>query len=178
MKRWSRSHEACVQCGTKSHPHEGLGLCGRCYDKRKYANNIVKERARRKAQRIANGTVEKRYPKVRQWHIEHAERVKAHKAEWHSKHGPKPKWPIGMKVRVLVGKKRPHWEQGDILEKPSNCTVRVKLASGTVLVSTAKQARIMSESDFQLSRELKHIFAIGFGESSVKRLAAEPEASQ
>jgi hypothetical protein len=31
-KRWSRHHDACVNCGTTNHPHASKGRCRPCYD--------------------------------------------------------------------------------------------------------------------------------------------------
>jgi 5-methylcytosine-specific restriction endonuclease McrA len=32
--RWSRTQDACSDCGTTQRRHEGRGLCGRCYQRR------------------------------------------------------------------------------------------------------------------------------------------------
>jgi hypothetical protein len=34
IERWSRNHDACVECGTRDHPHGGNGLCKACYLRR------------------------------------------------------------------------------------------------------------------------------------------------
>lgn len=31
--RWSRDHDACSDCGGTERPHEGCGLCTRCYQR-------------------------------------------------------------------------------------------------------------------------------------------------
>lgn len=31
MKRWSRKHDACIECGQTKRPHLALGYCDRCY---------------------------------------------------------------------------------------------------------------------------------------------------
>lgn len=33
--RWSRAHDACVQCGTTERPHKVHGVCTRCYNPRR-----------------------------------------------------------------------------------------------------------------------------------------------
>ena len=31
---WSRTYDACVQCGERTRPHKANGLCTRCYQRK------------------------------------------------------------------------------------------------------------------------------------------------
>jgi HNH endonuclease len=39
--RWSRDHDACVECGTVERPHNARGLCGRCYARARAAQPLA-----------------------------------------------------------------------------------------------------------------------------------------
>lgn len=45
--RWSRKHELCVRCGSKDCPHEALGECKNCYNKRRILPNSALRRVQR-----------------------------------------------------------------------------------------------------------------------------------
>lgn len=36
MKKWAYKYDSCKDCGSTEHPHEGKGLCKRCYKKNHY----------------------------------------------------------------------------------------------------------------------------------------------
>lgn len=38
-RRWSRAHDACIECGTTQRKHYGHGLCMNCYMNAKYRND-------------------------------------------------------------------------------------------------------------------------------------------
>lgn len=133
--KWSRHHERCSHCGRTDRPHMACGLCRMCYA---YHRDPEKEKARRKAKRIKDDTVRKRYKKVRRWHKKNASKVKAYKREWHQQNGPKPKWPVGLTVWA---KYAGFWCEGTITDRPNNCTIIVTLKGGTVLRTASRWIR-------------------------------------
>ena len=127
--RWSRAHERCRHCGRTDRPHGRLGLCTNCYS---YHRDPAAAKAKRKAKRLENDTVAKRYPRVRAWHEAHAEEVRAYKRAWH-KRTYEPKFPIGKKVWFKEG---PWWLEGEIVERPNNTTIILKVRGSGRLVKT------------------------------------------
>ncbi len=83
--RWSLKHDCCLNCRSTERRHEAKGFCRRCHSNYRYHANIEAVKASRKERRLAKDIVQKEYPRVRQWHVDNAERVKAYKAEWHKK---------------------------------------------------------------------------------------------
>lgn len=60
--RWSYEHDCCRHCGRTDRPHEAKGFCTSCYG---YQHDPAAARAKRKAKRLRDDLVAKRYPKVR-----------------------------------------------------------------------------------------------------------------
>ena len=110
---WSRNgkFDSCQKCGTTERKHMALGFCERCYNTYRYALNIDKEHARRKAKRLAEGTVEQRYSKVRAWVEANRDRNAAVKKAWHA---ARVKWPVGLKVWFWW---KGFWRSGSITAK-------------------------------------------------------------
>lgn len=38
-KRWSRKYDECIKCHQADSPHASKGLCGRCYQRKKWGEN-------------------------------------------------------------------------------------------------------------------------------------------
>lgn len=134
--RWSYKHDECQHCQRTDRPHMAKGLCTICYN---YHRDPAKAKAKRKRNRLEHDVVAKRYPKVRQWHVDHADHVKAYKKQWHKENGPKPKWPLGMTVWT---KYAGFWCQGTIIEtwaKPHR--LKVRLLGGTELWTTGRYCK-------------------------------------
>lgn len=131
--RWSRSHDQCVHCGRTDRPHEAKGFCKICYS---YNRDRDKARAKRKRHRVRNDVIAKRYPKVRQWHVDHADEVKEYKKKWHQEKGPVPKWPVGKTVWCHCGARG--WCHGTIIDRPNNSTIWVQMKGFKVKTCGAK----------------------------------------
>ncbi len=130
----SGEYDRCRRCGRNDRPHEGLGFCYNCYG---YHKDPERVKARRKASRLRNDSVAKRYPKVRAWHERNADRVREYKRRYHEAHY-QPRWPIGMTVWYqLAG----FWCEGVIQDRPTNCSIVVKLKGGTIVRTSARALR-------------------------------------
>ncbi len=47
--QWSRSHLACIQCGTMETPHKGRGLCDLCHSRQRNRDWSAHYRRRKEA---------------------------------------------------------------------------------------------------------------------------------
>jgi hypothetical protein len=89
VKKWSRKHDKCIECGTVEEKHSGNGMCKKCYFKKHRKTN--REKIKEINRKYYRKNIKKEKERKRRWKNENVEKIKKYNKEYKEKNSKKIK---------------------------------------------------------------------------------------